>query len=126
MTNNEIKKIFERDEYTHNSKEYQIKLINESDTLGNIMAYEIKNNENIINCGYKRDIMLNTITLKIYADSNKKVLKGIDEAVKIFINKISHFGATIIKLREKIYKDKYDDSECESDEVIESDVEKKK
>ena len=116
IINKEIKNMFELKQYQFDGKEYQIELIGENHTIGHLINYELKDNSNIINCGFKHDIMLKTITFKIFADTNKKVVKGIDEAINRCCEKISHLGATLMKLREKRFKNDDSDAISESDD----------
>jgi len=117
MIEKEIKNMFEKKEYQFDGKEYKITLLNEDDTIGHLLIYELQNNSNIINCGYMRDIMLKTIILRIFADTHKKVIKGIEESVIKCSEKLSHLGATINKLREKKFKN---DDNSDTDIMSES------
>ena len=116
----EIQNKFDLKEYQIDGQQYDIELVGEDDTIGNLLIYEIQNRNNIKYAGYNRDITLKNITLKITEKNFKSPLKEILESIQICSEKVSHLGAIFTALKDKKFKH---DSESSAEEESESSAE---
>ena len=122
----EIQTKFDLKEYQIDGQQYDIELVGEDDTIGNLLTYEIQNKDNIKYAGYSRDIALKNITLKITDKNFKSPLKSILDSIDVCSEKIAHLGAVFMSLKEKRFKNDSDNNESDvmsDDETTDSEEE---